>query len=80
MILAIDCGNTNTVFALYSYNNTNFIKKQCCWRIYNNSKRTADSYFSWLSNMFDQSNFKFDNVTGVCIASVVPETLFNIKT
>ena len=77
MILAIDCGNTNTVFALYSFKNG--IKQECCWRINNNSKRTADSYFPWLLQMLTLSDIKIDNITGVCIASVVTETLFNIK-
>ena len=77
MILVIDCGNTNTVFALYSYDNS--IKKIACWRIHNNSKRTADSYYSWLSQMLKLSEIKIDDVTGICIASVVNETLFNIK-
>ena len=39
MILVVDCGNTNTVFALYSYDKS--IKKIACWRINNNSKRYA---------------------------------------
>ena len=77
MILAIDCGNTNTVFALYSYKNV--IKQEGCWRIYNNSKRTADSYYPWLLQMLTLSNIKIDHITGVCIASVVNETLYNIK-
>ena len=77
MILVIDCGNTNTVFALYSYDNS--IKKTACWRIHNNSKRTADSYYSWLSQMLILSDIKIDDITGICIASVVNETLFNIK-
>ena len=59
MILAIDCGNTNTVFALYSFKNG--IKQECCWRINNNSKRTADSYFPWLLQMLTLSNIKIDN-------------------
>ena len=77
MILVIDCGNTNTVFALYSYDTS--IKKKACWRIHNNSKRTADSYYSWLSQMLILSDIKIDDITGICIASVVNETLFNIK-
>ena len=77
MILVIDCGNTNTVFALYSFKNG--IKQESCWRINNNSKRTADSYFPWLLQMLTLSDNKIDNITGVCIASVVAETLFNIK-
>ena len=60
MILVIDCGNTNTVFALYSYDNS--IKKTACWRIHNNTKRTADSYYSWLSHMLKLSEIKIDDV------------------
>ena len=77
MILTIDCGNTNTVFAVYSYKNT--IRQEGCWRIYNNSKRTADSYYPWLIQMLKLSNFQVSDLTGVSVASVVPETLFNIK-
>ena len=77
MILVVDCGNTNTVFALYSYDKS--IKKIACWRIHNNSKRTADSYYPWLSQMLTLSDVKIDDITGICIASVVNETLFNIK-
>ena len=76
MILTIDCGNTNTVFALYSYKN--LLKQEGCWRIYNNSKRTGDSYYSWICQMLELSKLKIDYITGVSIASVVPETLFNI--
>ena len=77
MILAIDCGNTNTVFALYSYNKN--IRQVGCWRIHNNSKRTADIYYPWLLQMLNLSKIEFKDITGVCIASVVPETLLNIK-
>ena len=77
MLLTIDCGNTNTVFALYSYDSA--IVQKGCWRIYNNPKRTADSYYPWLIQMLSLSNFKIKDISGVSIASVVPETLFNIK-
>ena len=77
MILAIDCGNTNTVFALYSYNKN--IRQESCWRINNDSKRTDDIYYPWLLQMLNLSNFGSKDITGVCIASVVPETLLNIK-
>ena len=77
MILAIDCGNTNTVFALYTINNQ--INQLTSWRINNDSKRTADLYYPWLLSMFEMSKFDITNVTGISIASVVPETLVNIK-
>ena len=70
MILAIDCGNTNTVFALYSYNKN--IRQESCWRINNDSKRTDDIYYPWLLQMLKLSNFRLKDITGVCIASVVP--------
>ena len=56
MILVIDCGNTNTVFALYSYSKK--IEQCGCWRINNDTKRTADMYYPWLLQMLDLSNFK----------------------
>ena len=77
MILAIDCGNTNTVFALYTTNKE--VKQLSSWRINNDSERTADLYFPWLLKMFEISNFEIKDVVGVSIASVVPETLVNIK-
>ena len=77
MILAIDCGNTNTVFALYTTGKQ--IKQLTSWRINSDSKRTADMYYPWLLKMFEISKLEIKNVTGVSIASVVPETLINIK-
>ena len=77
MILAIDCGNTNTVFALYTTNKE--VKQLSSWRINNDSERTADLYFPWLLKMFEISNLEIKDVVGVSIASVVPETLVNIK-
>jgi hypothetical protein len=46
MLLAIDCGNTNTVFSIW--NGTGFV---ATWRIATDHKRTADEYFVWLSSL-----------------------------
>ena len=46
MLLAIDCGNTNTVFSIWD--GTKFI---ATWRIATDHKRTADEYFVWLSSL-----------------------------
>ena len=75
--IVIDCGNTNTVFALYTTNNQ--IKQLTSWRINNDPKRTADLYYPWLLKMFEVSKFDIKSVIGVSVASVVPETLLNIK-
>ena len=77
MILAIDCGNTNTVFALYTTGKQ--IKQLTSWRINSDSKRTADMYYPWLLKMFEISKFEIKSITGISIASVVPDTLINIK-
>ena len=46
MLLAIDCGNTNTVFSIW--NGTGFV---ATWRIATDHKRTADEYFVWFSSL-----------------------------
>ena len=46
MLLAIDCGNTNTVFSVWDG-----AKFRVTWRISTDHKRTADEYFVWLSSL-----------------------------
>ena len=49
MLLAIDCGNTNTVFSIWDG-----AKFLVTWRMATDHKRTADEYFVWLSSLIDQ--------------------------
>ena len=78
MFLVIDCGNTNTVFAVYSFkNNELFLEKS--WRLDTSEKRTSDDYFIWLNQVLSFSKIDLKNISGVSIASVVPEVLLNIK-
>ncbi len=78
MFLAIDCGNTNTVFALYDYSNKK-LKLLNLWRTNSDIKRTSDDYYVWLNQAFSILNLKIGQIKGICIASVVPEVLLNIK-
>ena len=78
MFLVIDCGNTNTVFALYTYESNKLFLNNS-WRLNSSKKRTSDDYFIWLSQVFSISSFDLRKITGVSIASVVPEVLINIK-
>ena len=48
MILAIDVGNTNTVFAIFEKN-----QKLAQWRCSTSEERTADEYFVWLKSLMD---------------------------
>ena len=72
MLLAVDCGNTNIVFALYD--NTGDATKQLgCWRIATEASRSSDQYLVWLGQMMVQDNLAKDAVSGIVMASVVPD-------
>ena len=72
MLLAIDCGNTNVVFALYD-NSADASRKLGCWRITTEVSRSSDEYIVWLGQMMAQENLAKDIVSGIVIASVVPD-------
>ncbi len=73
MLLAIDAGNTNTVFAIYQGD-----VQLGVWRISTDSRRTADEYAVWLIQLMALENLNRQDVTRSIIASVVPEGVFNL--
>ena len=73
MLLAIDCGNTNTVFSIW--NGDRFI---ATWRIATDHKRTADEYFVWLSSLLMLTKTEA-TVTDAIISSTVPRVVFNLR-
>ena len=75
MLLAIDSGNTNIVFALYDG-----LEQRGEWRSSNDAHRTADEYGVWLHQLMLLSSFGPTDVTEAIVANVVPETLFSLKT
>ena len=68
MLLAIDCGNTNIVFAIYDGD-----EQRASWRISSNSRRSTDEYVVWLTQLMTLKNIDVGDITGVMIASVVPD-------
>ncbi|MGB7406145.1 MAG: type III pantothenate kinase [Pacificimonas sp.] len=73
MLLAIDVGNTNSVFAL--------IEGQAVvhsWRIATNPNRTGDEYMVWLSQLLELARIDKAKIDRVLISSVVPPTIFNL--
>lgn len=74
MLLAIDAGNTNIVFALHDGNK--IIHK---WRISSADSRTADEYMVWLSQLLNFEKLDVSAITGAIIATVVPQTLFPLQ-
>src|SRR5579884_99286 len=74
MILAVDAGNTNIVFALVD---AGAIKAR--WRIATDARRTADQYSVWLHQLLLLEGFSREEVDGVIIGTVVPRALHNLE-
>ncbi len=74
MLLAIDVGNTNSVFALYE--GAAAIRQ---WRLSTSSTRTADEYAVWLSQLMAMAGGKLTDISDCIIATVVPQSLFNVR-
>ena len=74
MLLAIDAGNTNLVFALID---GGAIRAR--WRIATDPRRTADEYAVWLSQLLTLEGLSRDTVTGVIVSTVVPRALHNLE-
>jgi type III pantothenate kinase len=74
MLLAIDAGNTNVVFALVQ--NGHVVQR---WRISTERNRTADDYMVWLHQLLVIAEVDKRDITHAIIATVVPPALFNLK-
>ncbi len=73
MLLAIDCGNTNTVFSIWDGE-----KFLCTLRTSTHHARTADAYFTWYSTLVKHYGIEVD-ITDVIISSTVPRVVFNLR-
>ena len=74
MLLAIDAGNTNLVFALVDGGT---IKAR--WRIATDPRRTADQYAVWLHQLLELEGYSRSDVDAVIIGTVVPRALHNLE-
>jgi type III pantothenate kinase len=74
LLLAIDVGNTNTVFALYR-DRTALGQ----WRISTVRERTADEYAAALTQLMALKGFRHDDIGAAAISSVVPQALTPLK-
>ena len=73
MLLAIDCGNTNTVFSIWD--GQRFL---CTLRTATEHQRTADQYFVWFSTLLHHYRIE-TRITDVIISSTVPRVVFNLR-
>ena len=74
MLLAIDIGNTNLVFALFDGTD---VRAQ--WRIRTDAHRSADEYAVWLFALMARAGIGERDVTAVIMSSVVPDANFGVK-
>lgn len=74
MLLAIEQGNTNTLFAVHD--GRDWIAQ---WRTATESTRTADEYAVWLSQLLTMRGLELKALDGCIISSVVPQSIFNLR-
>jgi type III pantothenate kinase len=74
LLLAVDVGNTNTVFALYRDR-----EALGQWRISTVRERTADEYAVALTQLMALRGLGHDDVGAAVISSVVPQALTPLK-
>lgn len=74
MLLAIDVGNTNTVFALYRED-----KLEGQWRLSTNRERTAEEYAAALIQLMSLKGQSHRDVHAVLISSVVPQAVVPLR-
>ena len=74
MLLAIEQGNTNTLFAVHD--GVDWVAQ---WRTATESTRTADEYAVWLSQLLTMRGLSINQLDGCIISSVVPQSIFNLR-
>jgi type III pantothenate kinase len=72
MLLAIDTGNTNTLFAVHDGK-----EWRAQWRSTTDMTKTADDYAVWLTTLMELNGLKLTDIDDCIISTVVPQSLFN---
>ena len=73
MLLVIDCGNTNVVFAVYE---NDVLRGQ--WRAATKTERTSDEFGIWLMELLERDGLEPARITAAIVASVVPARNFDL--
>ncbi len=74
MLLVVDAGNTNVVFAVHDGSVWRGI-----WRIRTDAQRTSDEYAVWLLALLSLAGLKREEISGAVIGTVVPAALYNLR-
>ena len=74
MLLAIDVGNTNIVFAVFEQE-----AMVSRWRMTTVRGKTSDEYIVFIIQMLSIAKLDYNQINSVIIATVVPNLLFDLK-
>lgn len=74
MLLAVDVGNTNVVFALFEGREI-----RTRWRIATDPRRTGDEYAVWLSQLMTMEGIERGEVDAMIVSTVVPRARHNLE-
>lgn len=74
MLLVIDAGNTNIVFAVHDGHDW-----RGNWRIATDPQRTSDEYAVWLLSLMQLTRLDFSHVHTAVIGTVVPAALYHLR-
>ena len=80
MLLAIDVGNTNLVFALFDPGSGpgQAADLRARWRISTDGRRTGDEYAVWLFQLLGIEGVSREDITHIIFGSVVPRADHNL--
>jgi type III pantothenate kinase len=74
MLLVVDAGNTNIVFAVHDGKDW-----AGSWRIRTDPQRTSDEYAVWLLALLGHTGIRRENVSRAVIGTVVPAALYHLR-
>jgi type III pantothenate kinase len=75
MLLAIDAGNTNIVFAVFEGD-----RIRGAWRASTDARRTADEYAVWFTQLIGLEGLSAADIDSCILSSVVPDVVFSLRT
>lgn len=74
MLLAVDVGNTNTLFAVHDGEGW-----RAQWRMATDASRTADEYVVWLAQLMRLCEIGVSDIDACVISTVVPQSAFHLR-
>jgi type III pantothenate kinase len=74
MLLAADVGNTETVLGVFDGR-----ELEHTWRLSTEARRSADELALLLSGLLEHRGLSLEKLSGVCIASVVPDVTRHLR-